>query len=204
MSKILGYGEDAFTLWALKRHVSTILNRFKDSSSPSDCLVFYRPSFGRHAKEKSSVFGEFDAIIASPQNIYLVESKWDNLVESKKDELVIRREQLMRHQIFTWYLTHWKKKYSSKWADFTEEQQSTFNFGRKSIAPANSLLAKNLEFVLNKLLERCGAFSSDNNVKNILLFFYRGKSRAPLKINEAFTSIAIDYGIEAPNNFISL
>jgi hypothetical protein len=203
MSKILGYGEDALTLWALKRHVSTILNHFKDSSSPSDCLVFYRPSFGRHAKENSSVFGEFDAIVASPQNIYLVESKWDNLVESKKDELVIRREQLMRHQILTWYLTHWKK-YSNKWADFIEEQQNTFNFGSKTIAPANSLLAKNLEFVLNKLLERCVAFCSANNVKNILLFFYKGKSRAPLKINEAFTLIAIDYGKEAPSNFISL
>jgi hypothetical protein len=204
MSEILGYGEDALTLWALKRRVSTILNHFRDTSSPSDCLVFYRPSFGRHAKENSSVFGEFDAIVASPQNIYLVESKWDNLVESKKDKLVIRREQLMRHQIFTWYLAHWKKKYSNKWADFIEEQQSTFNFGRKTIAPANSLLAKNLEFVLSKVLERCRAFSCENNVKNILLFFYRGKTRAPLKINEAFTLIAIDYGKEAPSNFISL
>jgi hypothetical protein len=150
------------------------------------------------------VFGEFDAIIASPQNIYLVESKWDNLVESKKDELVIRREQLMRHQIFIWYLTHWKKKYSSKWADFIEEQQSTFNFGRKTIAPANSLLARNLEFVLDRLLERCGAFSSDNNVKNILLFFYRGESKAPLNINEAFTPIAIDYGKEVLGNCVLL
>lgn len=204
MSRILGYGEDALTLWALKRHVSTILNHFKDSSSPSDCLVFYRPSFGRRAKENSSVFGEFDAIVASPQNIYLVESKWDNLVESKKDEFVIRREQLMRHQIFTWYLTHWKKKYSNKWIDFIQEQQSAFNFGQKTIAPADSLLARNLEFVLDKLLERCGAFSSENNIKNILLFFHRGKSRAPIKINEAFTPIAINYGKEAPSNFISL
>jgi len=204
MSKILGYGEDALTFWALKRRISIILNHFKDASSPSDCLVFYRPSFGRRARENSSVFGEFDAIIASPQNIYLVESKWDNLVEAKKDEFVIRKEQLMRHQILTWYLTHWKKKYSNKWADFIEEQQSTFNFGRKTVAPANSLLAKNLEFVLDKLLEHCGTFSSENDVKNILLFFYRGKSRAPLKISKAFTLIAIDYGKEAPRNFISL
>lgn len=204
MNEIFGYGEDALTLWALKRHVSTILNHFKDSSSHSDCLVFYRPSFGRHAKENASVFGEFDAIIASPRNIYLVESKWDNLVESKKDEFVIRREQLTRHQIFTWYLTHWKKKYSDKWIDFIQEQQSAFNFGQKTIAPADSLLARNLEFVLDKLLERCGAFSSENNVKNIFLFFYRGKSRAPLKINQAFTPIAIDYGKEVLGNYVLL
>jgi len=121
----------------------------------------------------------------------------------KKDEIVIRREQLTRHQIFTWYLTHWKKKYSNKCIDFIQEQQSAFNFGQKTIAPADSLLAKNLEFVLNKLLERCEAFSYENNVKNILLFFHRGKSRTPLKINEAFTPIAIDCGKEAPSNFIS-
>ena len=126
------------------------------------------------------------------------------LAESKKEELVIRREQLTSHQIFTWYLAHWKKKYSNKWTDFIEEQNNTFNFGRKTIAPANSLLAKNLEFVLNKLLERCETFSSENNVKNILLFFYRGESKAPLNINEAFTPIGIDYGKEVLGNYVLL
>jgi hypothetical protein len=110
----------------------------------------------------------------------------------------------MRHQIFTWYLTHWKKTYSNKWADFIEEQHRTFNFRAKTIAPANSLLAKNLEFVVSKLLERCEAFSSENNVKNILLFFYRGESKAPLNINEAFAPIAIDYGKEVLGNYVLL
>ena len=81
---------------------------------------------------------------------------------------------------------------------------SAFNFGGKTIAPANSLLAKNLEFVLNKLLERCEAFSSKNIVKNILLFFYRGESKAPLNINEAFTPIGIDYGKEVLGNYVLL
>ena len=92
MNEIFGYGEDALTLWALKRHVSTILDHFQDKSLPLDCLIFYRPSFGRHSKKKASVFGEFDAIVASSQNIYLIESKWDNLTESKDDKLVIKPE----------------------------------------------------------------------------------------------------------------
>ena len=204
MNEILGYGEDALTLWALKRHISTILDHFKDKSLPSDCLTFYRPSFGRHSKENASVFGEFDAIVSSPQNIYLIESKWDNLTEYKNDKLVIRPEQLMRHQILSWYLAHWNRKYSNKWTDFIKEQQHAFHFRRKTIAPAKSLLAENLEFLIDKLLERCKSFSSENNIKNVLLFFHRGKSRPPRKINKAFTLIAIDYGKEVQNNFVLL
>ena len=81
MSKILGYGEDALTLWALKHHVPKILEEFQDKTPILDCLVFYRPSFGRHGQANSSVFGEFDAILASRKNIYLIESKWDNLTQ---------------------------------------------------------------------------------------------------------------------------
>ena len=64
MCKILGYGEDALTLWALKHRTSDILESFQDQTTPSDCLIFYRPSFGRHSKEGSAVFGEFDAMHA--------------------------------------------------------------------------------------------------------------------------------------------
>ena len=84
MCKILGYGEDALTLWALKHRTSDILESFQDQTAPSDCLIFYRPSFGRHSKEGSAVFGEFDAILVSSENIYLIESKWDNLRRFKR------------------------------------------------------------------------------------------------------------------------
>jgi hypothetical protein len=182
--------------------VKEVDRSIQDRCLPSDCLTFYRPSFGRHSKEKASVFGEFDAIVASSQNIYLIESKWDNLTEYKNDKLVIRPEQLMRHQIFSWYLTHWNRTYSNKWADFIKEQQRAFNLRVKRIAPAKSLLAGNLEFVLNKLLERCRTFSSESNIKNVLLFFHREKSRPPRNINKVFTLIAIDYGKEVQSNFV--
>ena len=47
LHRIFGYGEDTFTLWALRHRKSEILKEFQDKTSPSDCLVFYRPSFGR-------------------------------------------------------------------------------------------------------------------------------------------------------------
>ena len=74
----MGYGEDALTLWALKKQLTKILGTFKDSTDMVDCLVFYRPSFGRSGGPNSAEFGEFDAIVASKERIYLIESKWDN------------------------------------------------------------------------------------------------------------------------------
>lgn len=204
ISKIFGYGEDAFTLWALKQHTSKILQEFQDKTAPSDCLIFYRPSFGRQSKESKAVFGEFDAIIASQENIYLIESKWDNLSKFDKDELILREEQELRHQILSWYLTHWNKKYSKDWECFVTENQNDFEFEGKTIAPTNSLLAKNLEFILTKSLKHCQKFSQ-NNIKNMMFFFYNAKkSKPPKKISRGFTLIPIDYSEETTGNFVVL
>jgi hypothetical protein len=205
MTKILGYGEDAFTLWALKQHASKILNEFQDKTTISDCLIFYRPSFGRHSKASGSVFGEFDAIIASKENIYLIESKWDNLTEFNDTEFVLREEQTLRHEIFSWYLTHWNKKYFNNWQTFINEHQNDFKFKNKTIAPKDSLLAKNLEFILSKLQEHCGSLLSENNIKNVLLFFFNAeKSKPPLKTNSTFKLIPINYNREIRDNFVTL
>jgi len=208
MSKILGYGEDSFTLWFLKNHLSRILDEFQDQTASSDCLIFYRPSFGRHSKENSSVFGEFDAVVASKENIYLIESKWDNFGGFHNDELILREEQTLRHKIFSWYLTHWNKKYSNDWQAFINENQKDFKFKNKTIAPKHgekqSLLATNLEFILHKLLEHCRSFSSESNIKNVLLFFFNGKkSEKPTKIN-GFALIPIDYSKAIQGNFVTL
>jgi hypothetical protein len=70
MSEFFGYGEDAFTLWALKNKKKMVLEKFNDKSAPSDCLNFYRPSFGRSGGKQSAEFGEFDAILVSLENVY--------------------------------------------------------------------------------------------------------------------------------------
>jgi len=203
-SKIFGYGEDAFTLWALNQHISDILEKFQDETAPSDCLVFYRPSFGRHGKGNSAVFGEFDAIIVSLKNIYLIESKWDSFDEFTKDGFFLNPEQRLRHRIFSWYLTHWHRRYHNNWERFEKEQQHNFAFKGKTIAPKGSLLAANLEFILTKSIEHCRGFSSDS-VKNLLLFFYNAeKSKPPTKISRNFELISIDYSKEIKGNFVTL
>jgi len=205
MSRIFGYGEDAFTLWALRHRKSEILKEFQDKTSLSNCLVFYRPSFGRHSKESSAVFGEFDAIIVSLENIYLIESKWDNLANFKNDNIILRQEQKTRHQIFSWYLTHWDKKYSNDWESFVREQKHDFKFEGKTIAPKGSLLATNLEFILTATQKHFGRVPSKQNVKNVLLFFYdKVKSTPPANLPKGFSLVAIDYSKEITGNFIYL
>jgi len=197
MVRIFGYGEDALTLWALKEQVAAILMTFGDKTAASNCLFFYRPSFGRSGGAGSAEFGEFDAVIASRENIYLIESKWDNLGNYKKEQLLLRDEQLIRHRVFAWYLTHWSKKYSGKWQKFVDDNKGNFIAGKKLPdvqEGKQSLLATNLEFTLTKLLEHYKGFSSRSNIKNVLLFFYDSRvSTPPIETDANFTLIPIDF-----------
>ena len=207
MSTIFGYGEDALTLWALKTKLSSILlhKGIQDKTSLSDCIAFYRPSFGRHSKANSSVFGDFDAIIASKKNIYLIESKWDNLTKFDKDELMLSDAQTLRHEIFSWYLSHWNKNYGN-WQTFISKNEDEFNskFKNKNKTIArSSLLARNLESVLSKLQEHCQNFTSDS-IKNVLIFFHDEKNKPPTKTNEGFKLIPIDYSEVIKDNFVPL
>ena len=204
MCKILGYGEDAFTLWALKHHIFPILKKSQDQTIPSDCLIFYRPSFGRG---DDAEFGEFDAILVSSENIYLIESKWDNLASFKNGEITLEKQQKIRHRIFSWYILHWDKMYSNNWESFGKEQMNDFQkkFKERRIAPTGSLLATNLEFILTMLQKHFGKNSSERNIKNVLLFFYdKNESTPPTKITKGFNLVAIDYSKEIKGNFIVL
>ena len=204
MSKIFGYGEDAFTLWALKHNVSKILEMFDDKTLTSECMVFYRPSFGRHSRENSSVFGEFDAIIASKNRIYLIESKWDNINGFKNSGFLLRKEQTQRHAIFSWYLLNWNTQFLNNWQLFINANQSNFKFKGKTLAPNDSLLAKNLEFILNKLHENCSNFS-EKSITNVLLFFFNANKSTPPRItSNAFTVVPIDYSQNITGNFVNV
>jgi len=213
MNKLFGYGEDAFTLWALKKRISEILHKLNDQSNPSDCLKFFRPSFGRSGGSGSAQFGEFDSILASSEDIYLIESKWDNFSENLSDEITLDNEQILRHKILSWYFMNWTANHYLDWREFINTVQNDFitKFPDRKIAPAGSLLAQNLEFVLNKLLEHCKRFNySPRNPKNVLLYFYnKNKSKEIKRVvfhEENFNSevVNIDYSQYISGNFIDL
>lgn len=207
MSEILGYGEDALTLWALQHHLSRLLKKYKDQTDPKKCLVFYRPSFGRAGGKKSSEFGEFDAIVASQEKIYLIESKWYNNGKTKTYTQIIKPVQLTRHEILSWYIIHWNREYTNKWKKFAQKQTDDFrrNFKRRPIAPPDSLLARNLEFILNKLHNHCKKFQGKASIRNVLLFFHTGQSKLKLKTPKPFGLLKLYYSQkDKTDNFISL
>jgi hypothetical protein len=202
--KLFVYGEDGLTLWALMHHITKILRKVGDTNSPSDCLIFYRPSFGRSGGKDRAEFGEFDAILVSSENIYLIESKWDNLKSFKNGKLTLKKEQKIRHQIFSWYLLHWNEKYFNNWERFIEEQANNFEPKDKKIAPTNTLLATNLESILTIIRKYLEKAPSKLNIKNILLFFYNKKLSTPPEVSDYFLLVDIDYSQEIEGNFIRL
>ena len=87
------------------------------------------------------------------------------------------------------------------------EQKDNFenHFNKeKVIAPTGSLLATNLQFVLD-LIQRRFKLSSEQNIKNVLLFFYNKNKSKPLKKDSnEFKPINIDYSEEIKGIFINL
>lgn len=207
MCNIFGYGEDALTFWALKDRLTDILKALKDQNAPSDCLVFFRPSFGRRGGTGTAEFGEFDAILVTSKSVYLVESKWDGLTRwDEGARILLGDAQKLRHQVFSWYLMHWDAKYSSDWRSFTRDYNTEFQsrFDKK-LARAGRLLAQNLEIILMRINEHCGKLKPEN-VKNVILFFYNKerKSSPPSKVPENFSLVSLDYSQVIEGHFVVL
>ena len=74
--QLIGYGEDALTLWALTEKLSELLGKLEDHSDPASCKAFLRPSFGRSGGSNSPQFGEFDFILLSRKARYHPAQPW--------------------------------------------------------------------------------------------------------------------------------
>lgn len=186
MPRVIGYGEDALTYWALTEKLEYILQKLGDKSNPSDCLVMYRPSFARKGG-----FGEFDAILATPHSIYLIESKWDGSSKFKEGiKLEVKNTQVNRHRIFIWYFKHWNKEDFQSWSSFVERYESEFSneFNGKKIASPRTKLSGNLEYVINQL------HRYSKEISDVLLFFRSKESFPPNCVNPPnFQLVIVDY-----------
>lgn len=198
--KVLTYGEDPLTLWALTPpQLSIVLEELKDLSSEEEILLFYRPSFGRGGS--SSVFGEFDAILATPAGIYLIEGKWPDSHELRRGRIELDEAQVRRHRIFRWYLKAWREQGPSSWDAFREENLEAFKrkFEGRTIPRAETKLARNLEFVLGQLM------SYGAEVRDVLLFVGPKCDDKPSEvIPEHFELICVEYEPANAGNYLDL
>jgi hypothetical protein len=204
--EILAYGEDALTLWALRYRLEFILQELDDSSSNEKRLAFFRPSFGRRGGKNSSQFGEFDFILLTAKHIYLGESKWDGSSEKiMEGKLELRKEQLLRHKLFKFYIEEWAFGQHRDWQAFSISAKPKLRkMGiEKPIAPTTSLLAKNLRAILQTIKEH---YSDQPEIRNVLLYFHRnpGDNQLPQKAGDDFDIVSIDYSKELTRGFIKL
>lgn len=202
--RIIGYGEDALTLWAIKNKMEAILQQLNDNSDVSQCQVFFRPSFGRSGGNNSAQFGEFDFIILSQSHLYLGESKWDRSSEKKDDILELREEQKLRHEIFRLYVDEWLKRDYSSWIEFLEKSKESMRAKGmiKPLAPVNSLLSSNLQTLLQIIKKH---FNCIPKTKNALLYLHNGRSGdIPKIVSNSFELVLIDYSIDSIDNFIKI
>ena len=212
-----GYGEDALTLWALKEELQQILYLLEDKTNPEECIIFYRPSFGRAGGRNSPQFGEFDFIISADNAIYLGESKWDRSSERiVKGTLSLRDAQCQRHNIFKYYINQYRQlkrltqNSSPSTDDFVKFLQKDQNIPHKLITNNKSLLAENLTTVLN-IIDK-NDINCCSSIKNILLYFHNKADNRDLPQNACglnnqliFDSVVrIDYSTAKIDNFIEI
>jgi hypothetical protein len=163
---ITGYGEDFLTLWALTRKTKEVLTQLEDDTELEQCKLVYRPSFGRAGgsmKDQIAEFGEFDSILLTDKNAYLIESKWDGNGQRKK-RVNLEKTQVKRHEIFTWYLKNWPEEFD--WDQFIEKESKQFTqlFPENKLAPSSSILKKNLTEVISQV--------KGKTLHNVLMYFY--------------------------------
>lgn len=144
---------------------------------------FYHPSFGR-----TRHYGEFDAIIITHENAYLIESKWDG---SSDISLGLKENQTKRHKILKWYQDKWKGETGEYWNKFADNNNPEFKreFLGKYIpythdkSGRRTKLANNLQYILKSIGNR--------KMHNILLVFYENEK--PKVEQEDFIVIEVPY-----------
>ncbi|MHB1318338.1 MAG: hypothetical protein ACYCYF_06960 [Anaerolineae bacterium] len=203
MVRILGYGEDSLTLWALQERLPEILEAAGDGSSTADCEALYRPSFGRSGGPHSSQFGEFDFVLLTREGILLGESKWDNSGTARVPwRIVLAPEQRLRHAVFRAYVNTYAFGPYTDWDAYRHAVSARCgHFVPKPLAPAGSLLQRNLQAVLLRIRE---LYPGGCPVRDILLYLHRSRLDPMPEPPEGFSLVALDYAASLEDLMIPL
>jgi hypothetical protein len=201
--EMIGYGEDALTLWTFRHRLDAVLSQLGNGSSEAECTLFFRPSFGRKGGADSAQFGEFDFILLTPICLYLGEAKWDRSPEASTGTAIhLRPEQVLRHTVFRQYVKEWTCGCYESWRDFLATAEPGWT-GEKSIAPVGSLLAENLQKVLRTIR---GKYKSTPEKVDVLLYLHDrdANSGQPTAVSTGFNLVVIDYSTAKFGNFIRM
>lgn len=147
-----------------------MLTKLYDDSNHKDCLVLYRPSFGR-----KTGLGEFDFIIFSTNAIYFGESKLA-LESYKRISIKLKPCQIKRHENMINIIKLWYSLSPNK----RELQNFSDNNIGICIPPKTSVLYSNLSSFLNLITDR---YSKCPALKNILMVISDSKENQIIRTN---------------------
>jgi len=202
-----GYGEDALTYWAFRFRFDAILKQLDDRSKEEDCILFYRPSFGRGGTSKT-LFGEFDAILITPLRLYLIESKWDGSNELRDGSL--SAGQAFRHFCFNWIAMNWNgltpfsKFVESRRDDFIEavlayvnkeltdvriDIESAASMGLRELPDPDSKVGRHMQHILRLAREKVRDFQ----VHDVVLILLADEKKVPKGEFVEFKKVIINY-----------
>ena len=204
MTQWFAYGEDPLTYWALRNRLDVVLAQLGDTSDPNVATIFYRPSFGRSGSSDPASpraeFGEFEAIVATSETIYLIESKWPSSSEVRKTKITVRQNQIIRHRVFAWYLARYAEC-NVPWDRFVAKYDSDFRdaFPGKKLAPPRSRFADNIQFVLRKLT------LFDATIIDVLLYLHPQDSPAAISVEPtSFVPVSVPFTPESKHGIFRL
>jgi hypothetical protein len=199
------YGEDVLTLWAIQNRLDALPNGLGDGTTPADCPVFFRPSFGRRGGSNSPQFGEFGFIILADRHLYLGETRWDGSSESIQDgRLLLRPAQTLRHKVFGFYVREWAFARHQSWNEFRETSTADLReLADKPIPSANSRLAQNLQVILGIIRRR---YDLVPVVQNVLLHLYDSgiSQELPTEASDDFRLVPVDYTEASVDGFVTI
>lgn len=169
--RILAYGEDALTLWALQNRMGQLLRALGEDCCPRDCTVIYRPSFGRRGSKDGPQLGEFDFVLLSPKRLHLGESKWSrsSLQSDAKGAVMLDDRQLRRHEMLHFYIREWFRFRPCDWSCFLALTGPTHHCRGLDykLAQPTHLLARNIEGFLRLLAKH---YECEPDVHDVLLY----------------------------------
>lgn len=194
--RVLAYGEDALTYWALTERLEEFLSQVGDETVADDVVVIYRPSFGRRG---GAQFGEFDAIVLTGARTIFVESKWDSSSEFDGSTVILRPEQVRRHRILRWLVEGWT--HGGSWKDFVDRSADAYAlaFDGMHLAPPRTRLAENLQYLLDEMTRR------QRPVDDVVLYLHREGSTPARAVEPMhFKLVNVAYPVLHGANFIEI
>ena len=126
------------------------------------------------------------------------------IFREQERHLELRNEQKFRHEVMKFYICQWFKGDFPDWSSFVRKVgKTTKHMGvEKPLAPVGSLLASNLQTLLETIKSH---FSSLPEIRNILLYLHKGESSNPIsRVSKDFDLVKIDYSQDSVDNFIRI